>query len=82
MGNYTGVYRDATHTYRCDGTAIIMAPILPGPECRIVYDTPALARDRLKWLIKTAHMRKAPFDAATSRGQSQKPKISIPRQGG
>ena len=57
MGAYTATYRDATHTYRLAGAAIIMTGA-DGLEHRLIRDTPEEARAHMRALINAGQLRK------------------------
>jgi len=82
MDSRSDAYRDETHNYRRVGKAIIMTPIGGGYPVPFIYDSEALACDRLGWLVRVGHMTKAPAGGATPRGQGKTYGNSIAQAGG
>ncbi len=83
MGAYTATYRDATHTYRLAGAAIIMTGA-DGLEHRLIRDTPEEARAHMKALIEAGRLQKEKPLPALQRveGQNKTTTNIIPRSGG
>ena len=71
MDSRSDAYRDETHNYRRVGKAIIMTPIGGGYPVPFIYDSEALARDRLGWLVRVGHMQKAPRQRCNAEGAGE-----------
>jgi len=67
----SSIYRDETHTYRRIGATITMIPIGGGTPCAMIYDSEAIARDRLGWLVRVGHMQKAPRQRCNAEGAGE-----------
>jgi len=81
MANFTGTYRDATHTYRLSGRTIIMQGP-DGLEHQLIRDTPDQARAHMKALIEAGRLRKDRPLSALQRveGQKKTTTSSIPQK--